>query len=277
MKRRIASLAGAVALACSAAAGAQQSSNEDTSSTAPPGLQFLYGSGEAAAISRQAYRALESYALTAATNRPRDSIVLADGATLAAPAFVPCGNKPLAAVFDIDETVILNTGLIHARASGSETRGPAGFAVQAVPGAIEALTTLRHAGITPVYNTNRTTDMAEGVIAMLRSVGLEPPVVGQTLFLSGSDQMGANKDRRRWTIAAKYCVIAMAGDQLGDFTERLREIPSVADRRAAALAPGIADKWGSGWFMLPNTAYGTALEGGLADVFPGLPPVTNDN
>jgi hypothetical protein len=277
VRRRIASLAAAAALVSSGAAWAQQPTAADSSSSAPPGLQFLYGSGEAAAISRQAYRALETYALAAAMTRPHDSVVMADGATLASPAFVPCANKPLAAVFDIDETVILNTGLVHARATGSAIGSPAGLAVQAVPGAIETLTALRRAGITPIYNTNRTTDMAERVIAMLRSVGLKAPVVGETLFLSGSDQMGANKDGRRWAIAAKYCVIAMAGDQLGDFTERLREIRSVADRRAATLAPGIADKWGNGWFMLPNTAYGTALEGGIADVFPGLAPAANDN
>jgi hypothetical protein len=277
VRRRIASLAAVAALVYSGAAWAQQPTPENSSSSAPPGLQFLYGSGEAAAISRQAYRALETYALAAATIRPRDSVVMADGATLASPAFVPCANKPLAAVFDIDETVILNTGLIHARATGSAIGGPTGLAVQAVPGAVETLTALRRAGITPIYNTNRTTGMAEGVIATLLSVGVEAPVVGETLFLSGSDQMGPNKDGRRWAIAAKYCVIAMAGDQLGDFTERLREIRSVADRRKATLAPGIADKWGNGWFMLPNTAYGTALEGGIADVFPGLAPTANDN
>ncbi|HTM96111.1 MAG TPA: HAD family acid phosphatase [Croceibacterium sp.] len=265
------------ALACSGAVPAQQPANQDPAPSAPPGLQFLYGSGEAAAISRQTYRALEAYALAAVASRPRDSVVMAAGATLASPAFVPCANKPLAAVFDIDETVILNTGLIHARATGSVTGGPAGLAVQAVPGAVEALTALRQAGITPVYNTNRTTGMAEGVVAALRSVGLDSPVVGETLFLSGFDGMGPNKDGRRSAIAAKYCVIAMAGDQLGDFTERLREIPSVAARRAATLSPGIADKWGNGWFMLANTAYGTALEGGLADVFPGLAPAANDN
>lgn len=277
MRRRIATLAAVAALACSGAVWAQQPANEASSSSAPPGLQFLYGSGEAGAISRQTYRALEAYARAAASSRPRESVVLAEGATLASPAFVPCGSKPLAAVFDIDETVILNTEMIYARAVGSATGSAPGLAVQAVPGALEALAALRRAGITPIYNTNRTADLAERVIATLRSVGLEPPVVGETLFLSGSDGMGANKDGRRWAIAAKYCVIAMAGDQVGDFTERLREIPSVVDRRAATLAPGIADKWGDGWFILPNTAYGTALEGSMADVFPGLAPAANDN
>src|SRR5690606_27179454 len=153
------------------------------------------------------YRALEAYARATAADRPRDSVVLADGATLASPAFVPCGNKPLAAVFDIDETVILNTGLIHARATGAAPTAPEGLAVQPVPGAVKTIAALRRAGITPIYNTNRTLDMAEGVIATLRSVGLETPVVGETLFLSGPDGMGANKDGRRWEIAAKYCVI----------------------------------------------------------------------
>lgn len=272
MRKAVAGLTAAAVLACSGVTLAQ----EPAPSSAPPGLQFLYGSGEAAAISRQAYRALESYALATAARRPTDSVVLAEGATLAAPSFVPCGDKPLAVVFDIDETVTLNTGLLRSRAIGEHPSREQASLVRPIPGVVEAIRALGAAGITPIYNTNRTADMADGVIAILRSIGLEAPVVDETLFLSGPDGMGGNKDGRRWRIAAKYCVIAMAGDQLGDFTERLKEIPSVSARRAATLSPGIADKWGNGWFMLPNTAYGTALEGELDDVFPELAPA-NDN
>jgi hypothetical protein len=231
------------------------------------GLQFLYGSGEAAALSRQTYAALEGYALAQAARRPADSVILADGATLAAPAYVPCGDKPFAAVFDIDETVILNTGLMHSRAAGPGA--PRDATVLPVPGAVEAIRALKAAGITAIYNTNRTTDMSDGVIAALVSVGLDAPVHGETLFLNGDDALRGNKDGRRATIAAKWCVVAMAGDQLGDFSELFNAKDlSVAERRRATLQGAIAARWGRGWFALPNSAYGTALEGTLDEIFP---------
>ena len=258
------------AIAQSAPRPAPAPSAQATAAPAPAsltGLQFLYGSGEAAAISRQTYAALEGYALATAAQRPADSAILAEGATLQAPAYVPCGNKPLAAVFDIDETVTLNTGLMKSRAAGPGT--PRDSSVLAVPGAVEAIRALKAAGVTAIYNTNRTTNMADGVIATLVSIGLDAPVHGETLFLNGDDALRGNKDGRRALIAGKWCVIAMAGDQLGDFSELFNaKNLSVAERRQAALAGPTAANWGRGWFALPNTAYGTALEGTLEDIFP---------
>ncbi|MDZ7894693.1 MAG: HAD family acid phosphatase [Sphingobium sp.] len=76
----------------------------------PAGMQYLYGSGEAAALSVQAFAMLASYATATAKARPVQSVVLASSASLDQPRFVPCGDKPLAAVFDVDETVLLNIG-----------------------------------------------------------------------------------------------------------------------------------------------------------------------
>lgn len=231
------------------------------------GLQFLYGSGEAAAMARQTYAALEGYALAQTARRPADSVILAEGATLAAPAYVPCGDKPLAAVFDIDETVILNTGLMHSRALGPGASRDA--VVLAVPGAVEAIRALKAAGVTAIYNTNRTTDMTDGVVATLVSVGLDAPIHGETLFLNGDDTLRGNKDGRRARIAGKWCVVAMAGDQLGDFSELFNARGlSVAERRRTALEGATSANWGRGWFMLANSAYGTALAGTLDDIFP---------
>ncbi|HCW62692.1 MAG TPA: acid phosphatase, partial [Sphingobium sp.] len=76
----------------------------------PAGMQYLYGSGEGAALSVQAWHGLLGYVAAKVKARPSESVVLAQGASLDAPKFVPCGDKPLAAVFDVDETVMLNTG-----------------------------------------------------------------------------------------------------------------------------------------------------------------------
>ena len=139
-----------------------------------------------------------------------------------------------------------------------------------MPGVVETIAALRAAGVTPVYNTNRTTDMGELVADTIAGFGLDRPVVGETLFLNGMDDMGGNKDGRRWRIAERFCVLAMAGDQIGDFTSLLDQVAPVAERRRTALEGSLARLWGEGWFLLPNTAYGRALEGTMDDVFPEM-------
>jgi len=250
----------------------------------PPGMQYLYGSGEGAAISIQAWRGLTTYAAQAVRARPRDSVVLDESATLASPRFVPCGAKPLAAMFDVDETVLLNLGFEadeaahpgrtydEARWSRWETGGAA--AVLPVPGAAEALRTLRAAGVTVVFNSNRSAANAAATEAALNGAGLGPAKHGQTLFLKGDDNTGSLKDARRGRIADRYCVIAMGGDQLGDFSDLFNRgpvggpVPGVVARRVAVASPSIAAKWGAGWFVMPNPVYGTALKGTLDEVYP---------
>ena len=103
----------------------------------------------------------------------------------------------------------------------------------------------------------------------LNEAGLGPAVHGETLFLKGDDAMGSGKDGRRWSIAAKYCVIAMGGDQLGDFFDAFnaRGLP-VPERRQAASRGWAAQMWGNGWFALPNPVYGSGLRGTIDEVFP---------
>ena len=280
MRRFLARLAVAAILASPAPLAAQSEPATQSAPApieVPPGDQFLYGSGEAAAMSRQIYRALEAHALGQAAERPASSVILTVDATLAAPRFEACGDKPLAAVFDVDETVALNSGLMRSRLTRQRPAPGTPLAVRPVPGAVEAIRALHAAGITPVYNTNRTLDMTDLVAGTIESFGLERPVAGETLFLNGMDALGGNKDGRRTAIAARWCVIAMAGDQLGDFSELLKAIPSVPARRAASLAAPIEALWGNGWFLLPNTSYGTALEGTLEEVFDEPAAAANDN
>jgi 5'-nucleotidase (lipoprotein e(P4) family) len=258
------------AIACSASAASAQ--------TAPPlsqGMQYTYGSGEGAAISIQAWRALTAYVGDRVKQRPVDSVVLAPGASLAAPAFVPCGRKPYAAVFDVDETVLLNLGFEYDSASGTpysdarwdEWERTGAGQVRPVPGALEALDALRRMNVTVVFNTNRLAANAAANQATIEGAGLGPAKHGDTLYLKGDDALGSNKDGRRTMIADRFCVIAMGGDQLGDFSN-LFAISSVSDRRDATLGPAISAKWGAGWFVLPNPVYGTGLKGNIDEVFP---------
>lgn len=268
MRRSFAAGLALIAFASSAASA-------QTATPAPPGMQYTYGSGEGAAISIQAWRALTAYVAERVKQRPVDSVVLAQGASLAAPTFVPCGSKAYAAVFDVDETVLQNLGFEYDAATGTpfsdarwdEWERTGARQVLPVPGAREALDALRAMQVTVVFNTNRLAANAAANQATIEGAGLGPARHGDTLYLKGDDALGSNKDGRRAMIAARFCVIAMGGDQLGDFSN-LFAIPSIRDRRAATMAPPVAAKWGAGWFVLPNPVYGTGLKGSIDEVFP---------
>ncbi|HYZ49071.1 MAG TPA: HAD family acid phosphatase [Sphingomonas sp.] len=242
----------------------------------PPGFQYEYGSGEAGALQMAAFHAMLAYVADKVAHRPGESVVLAEDATLATPKWVPCGDKPFAVIFDVDETLLINLGFEERAARGEpysperwdawERTGAA--AVEAMPGALHGVEKLRGMKVTVVFNTNRSARNADATIAALKAAGLGDAVHGETLFLQGDDAMGSRKDGRRWTIAAKYCVLAMVGDQLGDFTDLYNAIPDPALRRTATIHGPGGGKWGKGWFVLPNPVYGTALKGSFDQVFP---------
>jgi predicted secreted acid phosphatase len=281
---RAAAIALCVALACTAPAAAQDGYVPPDPPPAPPmlaGLQYLYGSAEAAALGRETWRALVDYVSDAmrAKGAKRRSVVLAAGASLQAPRFVPCDDKPAAAVFDVDETVLLNLGFEYDTLAADRTvydddvwkrwEQTGAKDVVPTPGAKEALDRLRAMGVTVIFNTNRNGFDVGQNEAALNGAGLGPAVHGKTLFLAGDDATGSLKDGRRQMIAARYCVLAMAGDQLGDLSDRFDlDSVSVPDRRSFAALPAIADLWGNGWFVMPNPAYGAGLQGGADDIFP---------
>ncbi len=244
----------------------------------PPGMQWLYGSGESAASSLQAYDAFRDHVLAAARTRPARSVVLDAGSTLDAPRFAACGDMPLAVVLDVDETAIQNLGYEYDEALHGRTYDQARWnrweqtganAVAPMPGAVAALRAIRDAGVAVVFNSNRQAANAAQSEAAINGAGLGPARHGDTLFLQGDFRPGSGKDARRAAIAQRYCVIAMAGDQLGDFSDlfNARTLP-VPDRRRAAAAPPFASLWGNGWFMLSNPVYGPSLRGTFDEVFP---------
>jgi 5'-nucleotidase (lipoprotein e(P4) family) len=245
----------------------------------PANMQWLYGSAEAAATSIQTYHAFRDFVLAAARARPAQSVVLDVGSTLEAPRFAPCGQRPLAVVLDVDETVIQNLGIEYdeARHPGrpfSEERWlrweqTGGAAVAPIPGAVTALRAIRDAGVAVIFNTNRTAINAGHTETMLEGAGLGPARHGDTLYLQGDVAPGSGKDPRRAAIASRYCVVALAGDQLGDFSDlfNVRSLSVPARREAAGSAP-FARLWGNGWFMLSNPVYGPSIRGTFDEVFP---------
>ena len=242
----------------------------------PAQLQYLYGSPEAAVAVRATNARITDYGVWRIKERPKDSVVLAPGAGVDAPRFEPCGDKPFAAVFDADETLIWNLGPMRWFAQSAydpkiwdqwEKTG-AGKAA-AMPGSVEMVNKLRAAGITVIANTNRSAANAKGSEDTLRAAGLGEFKHGETLFLMGDDAGGSSKDGRRATIASKYCVIILGGDQLGDFSQQfnVKDLPA-AQRMALATSVGAAALWDKGWFLFPNPVYGPWEKLGWDDAFP---------
>lgn len=244
---------------------------------APDPMRWTYGSGEAAGASIQAWRALADFAIAAAAKKPAASVPLGLPDAPGGIATAPCTGKKPAVVLDVDETVILNRGYEYWLARGNANSGAVfdqwgetGAAnVAPVPGAVTGIRRLREAGIAVIYNTNRPSNGAAGAIRALEAAGVGSAVHGQDLFLLGDDALAGNKDGRRRTIAGRYCVVALGGDNLGDFAHALNDPAQTVQQRRERTARGeIAQLWGNGWFMIPNAAYGFWQKGTIGEVFP---------
>lgn len=240
--------------------------------------QWLFGSAEAQIIMAQSWKRVAAFVTQQAASPPEMSVVLAPGATAEAPDYLACGDKPLAAVFDVDETMIWNLGSAGAfRRMGIEfdpaiwgewERTGAGKAVP-IPGALEGIERIRAAGVEVVLNTNREAVNLAGNIDTVREAGFGEYAHGETLFLKGDTPGGSAKDGRRYAISENYCVIALVGDQLGDIADIFNDRAlSPAGRRAVAAAPAFEHLWDNGWFILPNPTYGPSIAGSMDEIFP---------
>ena len=212
--KRLAAFLGLILSGCAAVPAVAPP--QPVGSPAPPsGMQFLYGSGEAVALSRQAYnglvdtvsRRLASEKRDPKADRDRSSAVLQPNATIDQPTSMPCGDKPRAVVFDVDETLLLNLGYEYDDATHqgrpysddrwNQWEKTGVNAVAAVPGAVWAVNELRRMGVTVVFNSNRLAANAAFTEAALDHAGLGPAKHGDTLWLKGDLGSGSGKDSRR--------------------------------------------------------------------------------
>ena len=184
------------------------------------------------------------------------------------------GKLPPAIVVDVDETVLDNGGfnarMIQDR-TGFESLAWAKWCAEQratpVPGSLEFLSAAWARGIRVIYITNRKVGAEETATrANLRRLGY--PLVegeGEDLVLT-KGEIGDKAARRRH-VCQRYRVLALFGDNIGDFTvpvkprqgqahgEVVEAVRTEKLRHAGVVTR--ASYWGTRWFMLPNPAYGS--------------------
>ena len=184
--------------------------------------------------------------------------------------------KPLAIVTDIDETVLDNSPYdVKQSLLGSDYEQKSWEAWTAlakadtVPGARSFLKYAASKDVRIFYLTNRAETERKGTLANLVQFDF-PDAVTEQLILKDSV---SSKERRRLAIAAKYQIIMLIGDNLGDFSN-LFDKKSSDERSSNAVSN--ASEFGKRFIILPNPVYGD-WEMSLYKYNYGLTPVQKDS
>src|SRR5205085_3155061 len=107
-------------------------------------------------------------------------------------------------------------------------------------------------GVRVFYITNRKAAEKEGTATNLRKLGF--PNVNDETLLVRTDTNSSSKEPRRKSVAAKYRVVLLMGDNLNDFSEEFEKARTVSGRLAAAEQN--KSQFGTRFIALPNPMYG---------------------
>ena len=171
------------------------------------------------------------------------------------------GDLPPAIIVDIDETILNNAG--HAARAIIARKGfvqeiwrawVREKAAPAVPGAVDYLREAEAMGITVFYMSNRFRDLEEPTRKNLEAIGC--PLredIDVVMLREEKPGWGVDKSPRRAWVAERFRVLQIVGDDLRDFVH----VPEDDDDAARIeIALSHRDRWGEGWYMLPNPIYG---------------------
>lgn len=167
-------------------------------------------------------------------------------------------GKTPAVVVDIDETMLDNSPLEVENLYKGKGFDPKAFnawvelrKAKSVPGAVEFAQYAAKIGVAVIYISNRAEATKSATIDNLKSAGF-PNVSDDTVLLSPTGS--GTKEPRRTSVASKYKIIALVGDNLDDMSEAF-EAKSSAERFAAT--DRFKDDFGKRFIVLPNPMYGT--------------------
>jgi len=157
-----------------------------------------------------------------------DSALLAPGAGLAFETRVqPCDAREPAVIVDLDP----GDALFAPGATGP-----------AAPSAAAAVGELRAAGIVVLWVSQVSANEVAGVADALKATGLDPSGRDPILLVRHAED---RKQVLREEAGRAVCVVAIAGDERGDFDELFRYLRDPTD------ATYFDTLLGSGWFLVP--------------------------
>jgi 5'-nucleotidase (lipoprotein e(P4) family) len=183
-------------------------------------------------------------------------------------------NLPPAVILDLDETVLDNS-VLEARltAVGESYSDPVWTkwvnerSAGLVPGAMDFLQFAHANGVAPIYITNRVCDPSkedDPTVQVLRNLHVPLDPVTDRLVCA-KDSKESDKTERRRMCAARFRILLLFGDQLGDFLQIPPASATLEGREKLFLAH--QSLWGERWFQLPNPMYGS-WEGALGYTVP---------
>jgi 5'-nucleotidase (lipoprotein e(P4) family) len=121
---------------------------------------------------------------------------------------------------------------------------------KALPGAVEFLRYANSRGVRVFYITNRRVAEKDGTARNLKALGF-PDVSDDTLLVRTD---GSSKEPRRLSVAAKYRIVLLMGDNLNDFAEVFEQSKTIDSRLSAAEQN--QQQFGARFIVLPNPMYG---------------------
>jgi acid phosphatase len=175
--------------------------------------------------------------------------------------------KPPAVIMDLDQTVLDNlaysahliqSGLKHSRKRWQRWNRDNINRIGLVPGARDFIRAVAQENVHIAFVSNRSESIRDITVEILLSLGLgkrQALMDRGTLKLLLREDTGS-KEKRRREVMARYDVIALLGDNLGDFSDDFRSptVNSIEERREKVQEHN--DNWGTKWFVLPNPIYG---------------------
>lgn len=173
-------------------------------------------------------------------------------------------KQPCAIVTDVDETVLDNSPNQAWLIKNRQNYSAANWfdwvkqeSAKPLPGALDFVNYAAQNGVKTFYVTNRNAAEKEATANNLKKAGF-PEVTDETLLVRTAE---SGKEARRKTVAAKYRIVLLIGDNLNDLSD-IFERKSIADRFAAV--DSVKNEFGSRFIVLPNPMYGE-WEGALYD------------
>jgi 5'-nucleotidase (lipoprotein e(P4) family) len=167
------------------------------------------------------------------------------------------GNKPLAIITDIDETVLDNSPYDAMRAVNNQEYSldtwkawTAKAAADTVPGAPGFLKYAASKGVAVFYITNRDEDERPGTVKNLQRYGM-PNTDDAHILLR---QKTSSKEARRMQVSSNYNIALLCGDNLADFNMLYDNKPAEPNRQVAT--DQLIKDFGNRYIVIPNVSYG---------------------